>query len=156
MKIKEYINPVSIIKSLKLALTELKYYKNYKKIIQELDENGSLEKMQIVREKEYLLIGVDLNPELLIYRDEAIESAELKVVAERMKKYTVFLQKEGILDSIKADYERIKSDDYYGYLISVSFKFKKYNKFKFRYSVLYLIGIFLIMSSLIYLVFNIL
>ena len=155
MKIKEYINPAYIVKSLRNALTELTYYKNYKKIIQELDENGYLQKMKISRENDYLLIGVDLNPELLIYEENTIESAELRVISEKLKKYTVFLQKEGILDSVKADYERIKNDNYYGYLISISFKFKKYDSFKFKYDIAYLFGLFFTLSTLIYLLFNI-
>lgn len=152
MKIKEYIHPILIFKSLKECLIELEHYKKYKSIIAELEQNGSLDRMKIVKEDDYLLIGVDLNPELLIYAEDAIESAELRMVADRMKKYSVFLQKEGILDSVKANHERIKSEDYYGYLINISFDFKKYSKFKLRYSISYFIGLFLIITTLIGLV----
>lgn len=149
MKLKEYLNPIVIVKSFLNSLTELKYFNKYRKIIEELEYNGSLDKMKIIREGDYLLIGIDLNPELLIYEEGTIESAELKLVAERMKKYSAFFEREGILDSIKADPERIKNDDYYGYLINITFNFKKHDSSRFRYCISYIAGIFLILTTVI-------
>jgi uncharacterized membrane protein YkgB len=62
-------------------------------------------------------------------------------VGDKLKKYTDFLQKEGILDSIFVDYERVKTEDYYGYIIQIKFEDRKYNQRDYIYSVSYLFGI---------------
>ena len=52
-----------------------------------------------------------------------IEPAELRFVSDKLKRYTDFLQKEGILDVISADYERVKTEDYYGYIVQIKLNF---------------------------------
>ena len=137
MRIKHYINPKLVWRSLSDAFTERGYNRNYNDIIRELETNGRLNTLGIKREGNILLIGVDLNPELLVYEAQSRESVELKMVAERMRKYTDFFQKEGILDSVKADYDRIFNEDYFGYIVSISFNFKRYIKSKYRYDLAY-------------------
>jgi hypothetical protein len=139
MKINKYINPKAILVSFKEANTDIKHYLKYKSILSEIQEEGKLEKLKIKRENDMLYIGVNLNPELLMYADQSLESAELKFVADSMRKYTDFLQKEGILDVIKADYERVHNDEFYGYVVQIAFDFQKYTKTKYRYDIGYLI-----------------
>ena len=57
---------------------------------------------------------------------------------EKMKKYNDFLTREGILDSVKVDYERILNNDFYGYVLKISFNFKTYERKKFNSGVVYL------------------
>ena len=116
------INPVWVIKSLKSNLNELKKLKKYRKIIYELNDLGKLEEIGLkVDEKANLYLGINLNPELLLYSDTSQESVELKMISEKMLKYNEFLTKEGILDVITVDYDRVHNDDFYGYVLQIKF-----------------------------------
>lgn len=145
MKLKEYIYPHIVWKSLKGAIADLGYYRRYKSILEEIDSQGKLESMNIKKDGDKMYIGVNLNPELLMYTEDSRDSVELKFVSDAMIKYTNFLQNEGILDSIKADYDRIYNEDFYGYIVQISYAFKKYKKNRFRYD----IGYFLAISTII-------
>ena len=152
MKILDYINPKKVYNSLSNCITELKYYGKYKYIIKELDDNDSLKKIGLTLKKDKLYFGVDLNPELLLYGESSQETVEMKFVQEKMLKYTEFLKKEGILDSIVADYDRIQSSDYYGYVIEIKYAFREYSMSKLIYNISYFVSILgAIASSIIFL-----
>jgi hypothetical protein len=139
-----YINPVKIYKSLIAAINELGNHLKYKKIIFELQKDGKLDAIGLAVDKDAnLYIGIDLNPELLMYSETSQESVELKLISEKMKKYTDFLTKEGILDAVRMDYDRIKTEEYYGYVLQIRFNFLKYDKNKFIYDIGYTLTILL-------------
>lgn len=146
------LNPIKVYKSLSDNIEDLVNYFKYKKIVFELNKDGKLEKVGLTMDSSAnLYIGIDLNPELLLYSETSQESVELKLISEKLKKYTDFLTKEGILDSIKMDYDRIKNDDYYGYVLQITYDFKKYRKISFIYSISYFLSILgLILSGAIY------
>lgn len=141
MKILDYINPKKVYNSLSNCITELKYYRKYKYIVQDLDNNDSLKKIGLTLKKDKLYFGVDLNPELLLYGDSSQETVEMKFVKEKMLKYTEFLKKQGILDSIVADYDRIQSPDYYGYVIEIKYAFREYSISRLIYNISYFVSI---------------
>ena len=146
-----YLSPVFAYRVLRANLDELSKYKTYKKIIFDLNETGKLEKIGFKADKDAnLYLGIDLNPELLLYSDSSQESVELKLISEKMNRYNDFLTKEGILDSITVDYERVKNDDFYGYVLQIGFNFSKYKKNDLIYSVAYLSGILLTLSGIVY------
>ena len=133
-----YISPVKIYNRLSSNLVELSNYRRFKKIVLELNETGRLREIGIkIDPNSNMYIGIDLNPELLLYSDTSQESVELKLISEKMGKYNDFLTKEGILDSIKVDYERIKNDTHYGYVLQISFNFIKYTRFNLIYDISY-------------------
>ena len=84
-----------------------------------------------------MYIGIDLNPELLLYSDTSQESVELRLISEKMKKYNDFLTKEGILDSIKVEYERVQNDSFYGYILQIGYSFKNYKRSDLVYDISY-------------------
>lgn len=157
MKILNYINPKLVIKSLVASIKDLAYFKKYKSILNELERDNKLKKIGFTKVDDKLFIGVNLNPELLMYTDDSQESVELKFVSDAMRKYTDFLQNEGILDSISADYERVYNDTFYGYIVQIRYKFKNYDKSKMIYDISYLsillltslIGAFVILTNFI-------
>jgi hypothetical protein len=137
------LNPVKIYKSLSNNIEDLINYSKYKKIILELQNEGKLTQLGLTMDSSAnLYIGIDLNPELLLYSETSQESVELKLISEKLKKYTDFLTKEGILDSIKMDYDRIKNEDYYGYVLQIKYDFKKFKKASFIYDISYFSIIF--------------
>ncbi len=133
-----YLLPGVAYNLLSTCLEELSQYKKYKKIIFELNELGKLQEIGFkVDSNANLYLGIDLNPELLLYSETSQESVELKLISEKMNKYNDFLTREGILDSIKVDYERIKSEEFYGYILQISFAFKKYKRSDLIFAISY-------------------
>lgn len=142
-----YLDPVKVYRSLSAGLQDLINYSKYKKIIAELSASGKLDEIGLnVDRRGNLYLGINLNPELLLYSETSQESVELKLIAEKLKKYTDFLTKEGILDSVKVEYDRIKNEEYYGYILQIKYDFTKYRKPKFTYDVAYLVTIVSLLS----------
>lgn len=136
------LNPVKVLKNISAQIKDLKSYQNYVKIVAELRDSGKLESIGFsIDQFSNLYIGVDLNPELLMYSETSQESVELKMISEKMGKYTDFLLKEGILDSIKVDYDRVQNDSYYGYVVQISYKYTQYERSKLIKQIAYLTGL---------------
>lgn len=134
----DYLSPIRIYRRLTIHIEELTHYRTFKKIIFDLNASGKLDEIGIKADPNLnMYIGINLNPELLLYSDASQESVELKLISEKMNKYNDFLTKEGILDSIKVDYERIQTEEHYGYVLQISFNFNKYKKADFIYGISY-------------------
>ena len=134
----DYLSPIRIYRRLAIHIKELTHYRTFKKIIFDLNASGKLDEIGIKADPNLnMYIGINLNPELLLYSDASQESVELKLISEKMNKYNDFLTKEGILDSIKVDYERIQTEEHYGYVLQISFNFNKYKKSDFIYGISY-------------------
>ena len=148
-----YLSPIKVYKSLVSNIEELVQYSRFKKIVIDLNNKGKLDEIGIkIDENSNMYIGIDLNPELLLYSETSQQSVELKLISEKMNKYNDFLTKEGILDSIKVDYERIQTEEHYGYVLQISFNFKQYKKSDFIYGISYFSAIALgILTSLFFL-----
>lgn len=150
----DYISPKRVYKKLSVCLEELSNYRTFKKIVVELNNTGKLDEIGLKADSDSnMYIGIDLNPELLLYSETSQESVELKLISEKMNKYNDFLTKEGILDSIKVDYERVQTDSFYGYILQISFNFKKYKRSDLVYSISYFSMLALMLISLITLIF---
>jgi hypothetical protein len=142
MKLRRFLPHVAY-NMLSTCLEELSQFKKYKQIILELNESGKLSEIGFkVDPNADLYLGIDLNPELLLYSETSQESVELKLVSEKMNKYNDFLTKEGILDSIKVDYERIKNEEFYGYVLQIGFAFKKYKRRDLIFAISYFSAMF--------------
>lgn len=141
----DYLSPVRVYKSLAGNIDDLLKYRKYITIIKELNADGKLEQLNLrLDENGNMYLGIDLNPELLLYSETSQETVELKLISEKMLKHNDFLMREGILDFIKVDYDRVQTDTFYGYVIQLSFRFTKYSLKKMIYDLVYsltLIGI---------------
>lgn len=145
----DYISPVRVYKRFSNNINELIRYVKFRKIVISLNNSGKLEEIGLkIDSSANMYIGIDLNPELLLYSDTSQESVELRLVSEKMNKYNEFLTKEGILDAIKVEYERVKTDSFYGYILQIGFNFKKYKRSDLIYDTIYS-GIILSTISLI-------
>lgn len=146
----EKLNFIKNYRGLLSNLEELRNYKKYKEIVFSLQEEGKLEKIGFSMDSDgNLYLGVDLNPELLLYSETSQESVELRLISEKMTKYSDFLTKEGLLDSIKVDYDRVKTDEFYGYILKISYAFKNYKKSDFIFQIIYFLSIGVLASVFI-------
>lgn len=138
------INPVWVVKSLQKNLNEFRKHQTYKKIIYDLNVMGKLEEIGFRADPDAnLYLGINLNPELLLYSETSQESVELKMISEKMLKYNDFLTKEGILDVITVDYDRIKNDTFYGYVLQIRFNDREFSKKEVIWGISYLSFLFL-------------
>lgn len=134
----DYLSPIKVYKSLAGNIDDLIKYRKYISIIKELNAAGKLEALNIRLDEDHnMYLGINLNPELLLYSETSQETVELKLISEKMLKHNDFLMKEGILDFIKVDYDRVQSETFYGYVIQISFRFTKYSLNKMIYDIAY-------------------
>jgi hypothetical protein len=143
------LNPVWVATSLKKNINEYSKYIKYKKIIYNLNESGKLDEIGFKTDEDAnLYLGVNLNPELLLYSDASQEPVELKMISEKMLKYNDFLTKEGILDVITVDYDRVKNDSFYGYVLQIKFNFSNFKKREIAWAISYFTILLLASGSL--------
>ena len=134
----DYLNPVKNYKRLKDCFEDLSNFSKYKEVVLQLYREGKLEELGLSIDKDAnLYLGINLNPELLLYSETSQTSVELKMIGEKMNRYNDFFTKEGILDYIKVDYDRAQTDDYYGYVLQISYNFRKFRKREFIYALSY-------------------
>jgi len=144
------LNPVWVATSLKKIINEYSKYIKYKKIIYNLNESGKLDEIGFKTDEDAnLYLGVNLNPELLLYSDASQEPVELKMISEKMLKYNDFLTKEGILDVITVDYDRVKNDSFYGYVLQIKFNFSNFKKREIAWAISYFTILLLASGSLL-------
>jgi hypothetical protein len=138
-RVKQLILPHLVWKSLVNSIGELNYFRRYTKILNDLKADGSLEQYKInLEENGDMYIGINLNPELLVYEMDAQEPVEMRFLTDKMKVYTDFFSRMQILDYMIADYERVQTSDYYGYVVKLNFNFRSYSRPKLIYSIAYL------------------
>ena len=144
------LNPIWVGASLKKNINEYQKYITYKKIIYNLNTSGKLDEIGFKTDEDAnLYLGVNLNPELLLYSDASQEPVELKMISEKMLKYNDFLTKEGILDVITVDYDRVKNDSFYGYVLQIKFNFSNFKRREVVWSISYFTILFLASGSLL-------
>lgn len=149
------ISPKIAIKRLSTYFKMLKNRSRYYSIIESLSESGEIEKIGFNRIGKNLYIGINLDPTLLrpdYFDDESRNSAELKFISEKLKKYADFLNKQGILDYSIADYDRVyDKSDYYGYVVEIRFNDKDLNRSDLYYGIAYFASLLLLLSGIVWL-----
>ena len=144
------LNPIWVGASLKKNINEYQKYITYKKIIYNLNTSGKLDEVGFKTDEDAnLYLGVNLNPELLLYSDASQEPVELKMISEKMLKYNDFLTKEGILDVITVDYDRVKNDSFYGYVLQIKFNFSNFKRREVVWAISYFTILLLASGSLL-------
>ena len=66
-----------------------------------------------------------------------------------MLKYNDFLTKEGILDVITVDYDRVKNDSFYGYVLQIKFNFSNFKRREVVWAISYFTILLLASGSLL-------
>ena len=99
----DYLSPIRIYRRLTIHIKELTHYRTFKKIIFDLNASGKLDEIGIKADPNLnMYIGINLNPELLLYSDASQESVELNILSIEVINST--------LEIIMEKYKTLKSN----------------------------------------------
>lgn len=150
-KLLNWLNPITMFTTLFGIIKELIEYRKYANAIERMDKEKILEDNGFDRGPLYSIIrGVNLRPEVLLYGEGDQEQFELGFVANEMKKYNELLAKEGILNLVTTHTKRIQNHDYYGYVVSIVYNFKKLKTRSIAYCISYITVLTILLFKLNY------
>ena len=150
-RILTYLNPIYQIKTIFLTIKEIYLFISYVKTINAMGQ--TFKSKGIMKDSKYTLVkGINLKAETLMYGGvgEELERFEISFIGKEMSKYNEIFLENGILELIKTKANRIKNDDFYGYLVSISFNYKYFTLYSILSSILYLTALVLIFLNIPY------
>lgn len=122
MRLLNFLDPRSFWERLGLVIRNYRNLIFYKKTMRELAENGSLKQYGMRLDKRCRAYYVlNLEPETLMLGQEVLE-LERSRVFESLGQKKVVLESAGLAEIIEAKTERIKTEDYYAYLIQIKYR----------------------------------
>lgn len=134
---------------------EIINYRFYRKTIDSLHKTGELDQRGLRLDSLKRVYYVkNLQPEALLYgttENGGVETFEKQFIAESLRDHNEFFIKHQIIELVKSHSKRIKTPDYYAYLVWIGFKFKKIKIFNILYIVLYVL---LITYSIFFIIHN--
>lgn len=150
-RILNYINPVRQIKEIVLTIKEIFLFISYIKSINKLEP--ILKKDGIIKNSKYSLVkGINLKAETLLYggTGEELERFEISFIGKEMSKYNNIFLDEGILELIKTKANRVKNNDFYGYLVDISFNYKYLTLYSIMSKIVYITILVLLILNVPY------
>ena len=118
----DFLNPVSFWKNTVSCYRDVVNYSFYRGIVKKLDQEGLLkEKGMRTDWLKRVYFVINLQPETLLAGQD-IDLLERSRVTEAIAERNQVFMKDGLLEIIQADYQRIKTTDYYAYLIWVKYR----------------------------------
>lgn len=134
MRIFEYFKPRKFYETLSRVIRSQRNWRFYKKQLKRLHKEGYLKQNGMRIDKRYRAYYVlNLEPETLMMGEEVLELERSRVIESLSMKKPVFERAE-LGELIEAKTDRIKTTDYYAYLIQI-----KYRPLANFWSVVYLI-----------------
>lgn len=118
----DYLNPTTVFRKAQLTAKDLSNYLFYRKTIKKLEASGVLADKGMRRDmlcRVYFVIN--LLPETLLAGSD-VDLLEKSRVTEAIAERNEIFTKDGLLEIVVADYERIKTSEYYAYLIWVKYR----------------------------------
>lgn len=122
MRILNLISPIAVYHKAVVCFKEVSNYRFYRKKIKELEKSGALEQKAMradMLKRVYFVIN--LLPETLLAGQDS-ELLERSRVTEAIAERNQIFMKDNLLELVEADYERIKTEDYYAYLIWIRYR----------------------------------
>lgn len=122
MGIIDFLNPLLFWKILKKVLINAKNRRYYVKQMQKLEEDGILKQMGMrldLRRRAYYILN--LEPETLMMGSEVLDLERSRVLESVNLRKPTF-EKADLLELIEIKTQRIKTEDYYAYLIQIKYR----------------------------------
>jgi hypothetical protein len=118
----DFLNPVSFWKNLVLCYKDIMNYRFYRKVILKLSNEGLLkEKGMRADMLRRVYFVINLLPETLLAGSD-VDLLERSRVTEAIAERNQVFMKDGLLEIIEADYKRIKTEEYYAYVVWIRYK----------------------------------
>tara|TARA_R110000751_G_scaffold250586_1_gene350121 strand:- start:525 stop:1004 length:480 start_codon:yes stop_codon:yes gene_type:complete len=150
-RILAYLNPIYQIKTIILTIKEIYLFISYVKTINSMEK--TFKSNGIMKDSKYTLVkGINLKAETLMYGGvgEELERFEISFIGKEMSKYNDIFLENRILELIKTKANRIKNEDFYGYLVSISFNYKYFTLYSILSSILYIVLMILLFLNIPY------
>jgi len=129
----KYISPIHFFKIIFAMISEFRNWRFYWKKMNLLESSGELKTRGLRLDWIKRLYFVkNLEPEALFYGETengGVEQFEKKFIADSLKLHNDIFTRDNSVELVKVKYERIKTADYYAYLVWIGFRF---DKLKFR------------------------
>jgi hypothetical protein len=122
MTVFEFLSPIIFWAKLKKIVISVKNWNFYVKTMRVLNENGTLKQMGMrldLRSRAYYILN--LEPETLMMGTEVLDLERSRVLESINLREPTF-QNAGLIELIEVKTDRIKTDDYYAYLIQVKYR----------------------------------
>jgi hypothetical protein len=118
----DFLNPVSFWKNVVQCYRDVSNYQFYRKSISKLNTDGLLKEKGMrtdLLRRVYFVIN--LLPETLLAGSD-VDLLERSRVTEAIAERNQVFMKDGLLEIIEADYRRIKTAEYYAYLVWIKYR----------------------------------
>jgi len=128
------LSPRNMLSRLVLIIKEIYFFFMYIKAIRGME--SELEESRIVRSSRYSFIkAINLKPETLLLANKhesemseddkkELKKLELSFVSREIAKHNDIFISSGIIELIKTNATRIKDDEYYGYMVYITYNWK--------------------------------
>lgn len=118
----DFLNPISFWKNVTSCYKDVINYRFYRKVISKLEAEGLLKdkgmRTDLLRRVYFV---INLLPETLLAGGD-VDLLERSRVTEAIAERNQVFMKDGLLEIIEADYRRIKTADYYAYLVWIKYR----------------------------------
>lgn len=137
------LNPINFFKALYEMFLEIKNFIFYLKKVKKLDESGELKQRGLRLDYIKRLYFVkNIQPEALLYGESesgGTEQFEKQFIADALRQHNDIFTRDGSIELVKVSYKRIKTSDYYAYLIWIWFRFQKFTFWNILGQVIYVL-----------------
>jgi hypothetical protein len=118
----DILNPVKAVQSLILVVKDISNYLFYRKKIKKINEEGFFKERNIrVDSLNRVYYVVNLEPELQLATGDIIDLEKSRVYDSVSKIQSVFAN-NNLIEIVNVSSKRIKSEDYYAYLVTISYR----------------------------------
>ena len=119
---KDFINPVTFYETLAIIIKNLKNFIFYRTKMSAINKTGVLKQTGLRldrRARAYYVLNIE--PELLMMGQDTLELEKSRVFESLAKKKELF-ETHNLTELIEAKTDRIKTSDYYAYLIQIKYR----------------------------------
>ena len=119
---KDFINPVTFYETLVIIVKNLKNFIFYRTKMASINKTNVLKQAGLrldLRSRAYYVLNIE--PELLMMGQDTLELEKSRVFESLTKKKELF-ENHNLTELIEAKTDRIKTSDYYAYLIQIKYR----------------------------------
>jgi len=151
----KFLSPVHYIRRIVGIRNDIKGKSVYVQYLPELFSDKFFMKYRKSLRKDSMYIGVDLIPEIKLQKvtDLELENEEKRRLAIEVSKFNEVFAKHGLLEFVKMIPKKIDTEDHYGFLVEIVYKYTNLTAKAVSYVTFYSLFTLGIISTTAYLLF---